>query len=47
MATSGTQLLCALRKQFPEIHLSDAGLFLITANYLAPASNCPSSPFYS
>jgi hypothetical protein len=31
---SGTQLLCASRR----FHLSDVGLFLITANFLAPAN---------
>ena len=35
LAISGTQLLYALRKHFPP--LSDAGLFLITANFLALA----------
>ena len=36
LATSGRQLLCAQGKYFPEDFTGDAGLFLITANFLAP-----------
>jgi hypothetical protein len=39
MSISGTQLLCALSKILPRrFHLSDAGLFLITTNFLASAN---------
>jgi hypothetical protein len=35
LAISGIHPLCAFRKHFPE---NDAGLLLITANFLAPAN---------
>ena len=39
LAISGTQLLCALTKILPRrFHLSDASLFLITTQLLAPDS---------
>jgi hypothetical protein len=37
LAISARQLFCALRKLPGRFHLSDVGLFLITANILAPA----------
>jgi hypothetical protein len=38
LAISGTQPLCSQKTHPRRCHLSDAGLFLITANFLAPAN---------
>ena len=38
VATSGTHSLCSQKTLPRKFHLSDAGLFLITANFLAPAN---------
>ena len=38
LAISGTQPLCSQKTLLRRCHLNDAGLFLITANFLAPAN---------
>lgn len=38
LAISGTQPLCSQKTLPRRCHLNDAGLFLITANFLAPAN---------
>jgi hypothetical protein len=44
LAISRTQLLCALRKHFPDfISVTLVSLFLITTNFIAPANQHPLS----